>query len=256
VEGLKRNPQFRAECDAAIMEFIEVFYSPDILKELQEKMPYDFGDPLKSPSIIRAWMDYAPIAERLGKRWGLIQAWHYECPDFPPPINYYVAYLKPVKEIKPTIQDSYDARKNPEKYYLDDNGMLHIVINPRAPKGEIRKWVESEIDKFHPPVKGDKHSKAEKDFEYFDFYLKGKSAWWITKKYNPSLINLTPDTCRKHNCDIRREYRILNQREMDNYVSNECGKKDGCLLAQALLKNVKDGIARAKNIINSIKPIE
>jgi hypothetical protein len=212
VEGLKRNPQFRAECDAAVKDFIEseVCYSQDELKECQEKMPDDFGNLLKSPSIIRSFMDYSPQAEILGKRWGLIQAWHYECPDFPPPINYYVAYLKPFKEIKPTIEDSYDARQNPEKYYLDNNGMLHFLINPKAPKQEIMAWVSDELDQFKPCQGRGKDIDPEFPFRVWDLYQEKKNYWKVTCELYPEVAgqdhNYDPEGKRRYE-QIKRAYR-------------------------------------------------
>jgi hypothetical protein len=253
VEGLRRNPQFRAECDGAIKEFIEseVCYSQDELKEAQEKMPDDFGNLLKSPSIIRSFMDLSPQSQSLGKRWGLIEAWHYECPDFPPPINYYVAYPKKFKEVR-NINDSVDFRHNPEKYILDNNGMLQLVINPKAPKKEIMAWVKYWIDKIREPMKkGIDKSDSEIIWRFFDLRQQGKSHWTIVQDiYGDEINKINPKNCNRNKCTHR-----ANFKENKIIDKTDCGKKGRCLIADAFLKNVKDGIEKAEKVIESIKPI-
>jgi hypothetical protein len=217
VEGLRRNPKFRHECDEAIKKFIE---ADDIWKEElkdPEKSQHNIEMLLRSPEVIRDFMDYSIEAEALAKRWGLKEAWHYDCPDFPSFILCSVAHAKTFRRLI-----------TPEKVVkslFNENGWLQIDINPMAPKKDILAYVAQCIDEVTPQKKkrGISTSDTETVFEIYDMNQAGKKPWQIAQELYPRVRGQNP--------------------AID-------------LEAKRNLKNVTDALKRAKRIIDSIKAIE
>ncbi len=70
-----------------------------------------------------------------------------------------------------------------------------------------------------------------------------KSPWKITQELYARLKTLTVKGCTRKECPKRLEFRNLSKQEKGLYSNKSCGKKESCLIAQALLKNVRDAIA-------------
>ena len=153
VAALRRSPDFIRECDEAVHLFLDK--RPDIL-ETEKSCPDRPGDdPLKSPWVIRSFMD-SPQGEALGQRWGLVEAWHYDCPDFPIPESYC-----PVKPI-----NSRDS-------------LLHLEVNLNCPKNDLMAWFEYQIDRFKPRQKRGQDVDPELPFRVFDLTQQGETIWQI-----------------------------------------------------------------------------
>jgi hypothetical protein len=215
VEGLRRNPQFREECDKAIKDFLQTddYWKNELTTFPKSKASF-FNSHLKSPEVIRDFMDYSPQAERLGKRWGLNEPWHYECPDFPTFKGAFIACAKIFRNITP---DKIN------KSILDENGMLHVIINPEAPKKEIMTFVKVTIDKIrNPHSRGISTDDIKEVFKIYDMHQLGKRPWEITQELFPEVRGQAPA------------------------IDPEAKRK---------LKNITDALRKAKRIIQSIKPV-
>jgi len=175
MEGLRRKPEFRAECDTALKDFLENQYKNemDILKQYPER----FGDPYKSPFVMQAFLN-SRQGQSLGGRWGFTEALHYDCldlQDFPLHMDYQTAYLDP----------KYD--------YLEKGKLLHIVVNLNATKKEILAWVGSYIDKLkrgHP--RGVSISDTQRIFQIYDMRQEGKTLLQITREFHPHIKDKSP----------------------------------------------------------------
>ncbi len=157
----------------------------------------------------------------MGERWGLAEAWHYDCPDFPLHKDYSVAWMKPLRPRYPLTLSS-----NPDPKYdcLEKGKLLHIVVNLNASKKEILAWVGNFIDEFkkdHP--RSASISDTKKIFEIFDRHQEGQNFWQITRESYPQIKGKTPS--------------------IDPEAKN-------------LLKNVTDAYRKVVKIIDSIKPID
>ena len=88
----------------------------------------------------------------------------------------------------------------------------------------------------------------------------GKSPWKIAQELNPGLNpglkTLTAKGCTRKKCPEKLDFQSLTDEQKENYNNEFCGKKDSCLIAKALLKNVRDAIAKAESLIASVSPIE
>ena len=84
---------------------------------------------------------------------------------------------------------------------------------------------------------------------------KGKSPWKITQELYPYLKNLTEKECMRNKCPQKIDFKnlIKKNKETNNKF---CGKKESCLIAKALLKNVRGAIARVEKLIASVSPKE
>ncbi|MCX5887983.1 MAG: hypothetical protein NTY36_00860 [Deltaproteobacteria bacterium] len=84
----------------------------------------------------------------------------------------------------------------------------------------------------------------------------GKSPWKIAQELNPDLKTLTVKRCTRKKCPEKLDFQTLTNKKKETYNNKFCGKKDSCLIAKALLKNVRDAIAKAESLITSVSPIE
>jgi hypothetical protein len=84
----------------------------------------------------------------------------------------------------------------------------------------------------------------------------GKSPWKIAQELNPGLKTLTAKGCTRKKCPEKMDFQALTNKKKETYNNKSCGKQDYCLIAEALLKNVRDAIAKAEKQIASISPID
>lgn len=162
VKALRRKSDFIRECDEAVCLFLDK--RPDII-ETEKSCPDRPGDdPYKSPWVLRSFMD-SPQGESLAHRWGLAEAWHYDCPDFPIPLKYC-----------------------PVRLISSPKGLLRLEIDLTRPKDELRKWFEYQINQFKPREGRGKDKDPEFPFKVFDLMEQGKTIWQITCDLFPEVV--------------------------------------------------------------------
>jgi hypothetical protein len=184
VAALRRNPEFIQECDEAVTRFLEG--RPDILETEKSNPDRPGDDPCKSPWVLRGFMD-SPQGEALGRRWGLIESWHYSCPDFPIPERY--CPIKPISS---------------------SQGSLHLEVDLTRPKGDLIKWFEFQIDRFKPRQSRGKDIDPEFPFEVWDLHQNKGNFWHITCELFPEVAgqdhNIDPEAKSRYE-QVRRAYK-------------------------------------------------
>jgi len=194
VKALRRNPEFIQECDEAVRLFLDK--RPDIL-ETEKSCPDRPGDdPYKSPWVLRSFMD-SPKGEALAlaQRWGLIEAWHYDCPEFPIPLKYC-----------------------PVRHISSPKGLLRLEIDLTRPKDELRKWFNFQVDRFKPRQKRGKDVDPEFPFRVFDLIKQGKTIWQIACQLFPEVIGQD----RRVDLEAKRRYMEVKRacKKAENWIKS------------------------------------
>ncbi len=277
LEAVGLNEGFRNETEAAFAEFwgregdslrkMEIIkmdaagnrLSSTLLGDLIEK-------PDSNPDVINQYL-YSPEARQVQQRYGLLNPYHYNQSHlFASPGQIFVSSMIDADEYVSEINGKpVKIFRAPCLRAIRDETLqsLDIKINLFWPKEEIMDIFELVLDK----AKDERESAGKKAFvrsmSFDPFPLKawymnkkqGKTPWKITKEINQSLKTLTAEQCTRKKCPEKLDFQNLTIKKKENYSNKFCGKKDSCLIAKALLKNIRDAIAKAESLIASIHPI-
>ena len=274
LKALRRHEGFKRETDMAFAKFWE--REGDSLKKRElHEMGADgntlsitlLGDLIKKPDSDPHVLDaycYSPEAHQVRQKYGLYYPYHYNQerrgqPTITSPIN--AGGFAGVIDGQNVWMFRYPCLqgfRNPSLTHLD------IRIELTWPKEEIMNIINIVLDDALQEREnaGKKIKKRGLGVDSFPFRVwdmhkkEGKSPWKITKELNPHLQTLTAKGCTRKKCPEKLEFQTLTDKNKEDYNNKYCGKKDSCLIAKALLKNVSDAIAKAENQIASVSPIK
>jgi hypothetical protein len=256
-EAIRRNPQYRQEWETAFKS-----YRLSLQKEIEEL----FGSFSDSDYEMFSFED-SDEAKELAVRWGLTVALHPDDKSSWDDALFFVYLGVRAVDVLPNRVCKFQFLPEEIKVdytpHLKDERYLTLRINLAKPKIQIMEEINAEIEKYLPlALSGKKkkvRGKAVDDlcWRIWNMYKKeGKSPWKIVQELNPGLKSLTAKGCTRKKCPEKLDFQTLTNKKKETYNNKSCGKKDSCLIAKALLKNVRDAIAKAEKQIASVSPIK
>jgi hypothetical protein len=133
-EALRRNPDFRQECDAALNTF------------LQNRPEFKGCEPHNS-DVLTAFRDYSQEARTLAETWNLGEPWHYLAPEPP----YFPQYLYTTKII-PRKKTEYSCYQRANDLFSDR--FLRIEIDLTKPLNLILADITRHYHRYERKNKG------------------------------------------------------------------------------------------------------
>jgi hypothetical protein len=276
LEALRRNEGFRRETDKAFAKFWE--REGDSLRKM-ELVERDANGNTSSSTLLGELNEkpdsdlhvldvycHSPEAHHVRRKYGLIRPYHYNQPGIPCPREETIVSLVNADEFPGNVGSQnvwisrYPCLQGIRNQSLSS---MDIRIDLSCPKQDIMSIFEIVLDNaLQERQRVGKRTKTRGlALDYFPFRVwdmhkkEGKSPWRITQELNPRLQTLTAKGCTRKKCPEKLEFQTLTNKKKETYNNKYCGKKDSCLIAKALLKNVSDAIAKAEKQIASISPI-
>lgn len=282
LEAVRWNEGFRKETDNAFAKFWErdgdslrkeQFILVDAegnrksFSSLGELLGEHFEEPDSDPEMLNRYC-FSPEARQVQRRYALRYPYHYNQPA----LLWRPGQIEVVSLIN---ADGFVGKIDGKPVWISRYPCLQAIRNQSLNRLDIEidlTWPKQEIMKIFEMVLEDalqeresvgkktkKRDLAVDSFPFKVWYMhkkQGKSPWKITQELNPSLKTLTAKGCTKEKCLDKIDFQELSNEKKENYNNEFCGKKDSCLIAKALLKNVRDAIAKAESQIASVSPIK